>query len=99
MHATGTGPRSSIKADLFGRTINNTDVLYLKIEKTIAEAGNAAPDAFFESTKIMPRVSRSEAEANRARVARTASRMYREGGIERVSVAEVMTAAGMTVGA
>jgi TetR/AcrR family transcriptional regulator, transcriptional repressor for nem operon len=47
----------------------------------------------------MPRVSRSEAEANRVRVVSTASKMYREGGIERVSVAEVMTAAGMTVGA
>jgi TetR/AcrR family transcriptional regulator, transcriptional repressor for nem operon len=52
-----------------------------------------------ESTKTMPRVSRSEAQANRMRVAQTASRMYREGGIERVSVAEVMAAAGMTVGA
>ena len=47
----------------------------------------------------MPRVSRDEAQANRTRVTQAASTMYRERGIDRVSLAEVMTAAGMTIGA
>jgi TetR/AcrR family transcriptional repressor of nem operon len=47
----------------------------------------------------MPRVSRDQAEANRVRVAQTAAKMYREGGIERTSVAGIMEQAGMTIGA
>jgi TetR/AcrR family transcriptional repressor of nem operon len=47
----------------------------------------------------MPRVSRDQAEANRVRVAKAAARLYREGGIERTSVAEIMEHAGMTIGA
>jgi TetR/AcrR family transcriptional repressor of nem operon len=47
----------------------------------------------------MPRVSRDQADANRLRVAQTAARLYREGGFELTSVAEIMESAGMTVGA
>jgi TetR/AcrR family transcriptional regulator, transcriptional repressor for nem operon len=47
----------------------------------------------------MPRVSRDQAEANRVRVAKAAAKLYREGGVERTSVAEVMEHAGMTIGA
>jgi TetR/AcrR family transcriptional regulator, transcriptional repressor for nem operon len=48
---------------------------------------------------VMPRVSKDQAEANRVRVAKAAARLYREGGIERTSVAEIMEEAGMTIGA
>jgi TetR/AcrR family transcriptional repressor of nem operon len=47
----------------------------------------------------MPRVSRDQAQANRLRVAKTAAKLYREGGLERTSVAEIMEGAGMTIGA
>jgi len=44
------------------------------------------------------RVSREQAETNRQRVIETAARLFRENGIDAVSVAELMSAAGLTHG-
>ena len=46
----------------------------------------------------MGRSSAEQALQNRASIVEIASRLFRERGIEAVSVADVMAAAGMTVG-
>lgn len=46
----------------------------------------------------MGRSSAEQALQNRARIVEQASRLFRERGIEAVSVADIMAAAGMTVG-
>ncbi|MBC3434507.1 TetR/AcrR family transcriptional regulator [Pseudomonas sp. BW16M2] len=46
----------------------------------------------------MGRSSQSKAKENRAQIVLTASRMFREAGVEGVSVAQIMAANGMTVG-
>jgi TetR/AcrR family transcriptional repressor of nem operon len=46
----------------------------------------------------MGRVSQAQAQENRRNVVRTASRLFRERGIDGVSVADVMAAAGLTHG-
>lgn len=46
----------------------------------------------------MGRSSAAQAVKNRARIVRVASKLFRARGIEAVSVAEIMTAADMTVG-
>lgn len=46
----------------------------------------------------MGRSSQSKAKENRAQIVQTASRMFREAGVEGVSVAQIMAANGMTVG-
>ncbi len=46
----------------------------------------------------MGRSSQSKAKENRAQIVQTASRMFREAGVENVSVAQIMAANGMTVG-
>ncbi len=46
----------------------------------------------------MGRVSRAQAERNRERVVAVASRLFREQGVENVSVADLMNAAGLTHG-
>lgn len=46
----------------------------------------------------MGRSSQSKAKENRAQIVHTASRMFREAGVEGVSVAQIMAANGMTVG-
>ncbi|RII76799.1 TetR/AcrR family transcriptional regulator [Pseudomonas monteilii] len=46
----------------------------------------------------MGRSSQSKAKENRAQIVQTASRLFREAGVENVSVAQIMTANGMTVG-
>jgi TetR/AcrR family transcriptional repressor of nem operon len=46
----------------------------------------------------MGRVSQVQAQENRKQIVRTAARLFRERGIDRVSVAEVMTEVGLTHG-
>ena len=46
----------------------------------------------------MARVSQAQARENRDRVVRTAARLFRERGVEGVSVTDLMTAAGLTHG-
>ena len=46
----------------------------------------------------MGRSSQSKAKENRAQIVQTASRMFRDAGVENVSVAQIMAANGMTVG-
>lgn len=46
----------------------------------------------------MPRVSRQQTELNRVAITETAARLYRERGLNGVSVAEVMNEAGLTHG-
>jgi len=46
----------------------------------------------------MARVSQAQARENRDRVVRTAARLFRERGVEGVSVADLMGAAGLTHG-
>lgn len=46
----------------------------------------------------MGRSSQSKAKENRAQIVQTASRLFRESGVEGVSVAQIMAANGMTVG-
>lgn len=46
----------------------------------------------------MPRVSKAQAEANHQAIEDAASRLFRERGLDGVSVADVMAAAGMTHG-
>jgi len=46
----------------------------------------------------MPRVSEAEKRKSHVRILAAASRLIRENGLERTSVADVMTAAGMTHG-
>ncbi len=46
----------------------------------------------------MGRSSQSKAKENRAQIVQTASRMFREAGVEGVSVAQIRAATGMTVG-
>jgi TetR/AcrR family transcriptional regulator, transcriptional repressor for nem operon len=46
----------------------------------------------------MPRVSRQQAERNRETIATSASHLFREYGLKGVSVAELMSAAGLTHG-
>ncbi|WP_044870489.1 TetR family transcriptional regulator [Pseudomonas sp. LFM046] len=46
----------------------------------------------------MGRSSQQQASENRAKIVETASRMFRELGVENVSVSDVMAANGMTVG-
>ncbi|MBB1492520.1 MULTISPECIES: TetR/AcrR family transcriptional regulator [unclassified Paracoccus (in: a-proteobacteria)] len=46
----------------------------------------------------MGRSSAEQAQQNRARIVAEASRLFRERGVEAVSVADIMAAAGMTVG-
>lgn len=46
----------------------------------------------------MPRVSRAQAEAHHEAIEAAASRLFRERGLDRVSVAEVMAEAGLTHG-
>lgn len=46
----------------------------------------------------MGRSSQRQASENRAKIVETASRMFRELGVENVSVSDVMAANGMTVG-
>jgi len=47
----------------------------------------------------MGRVSRAEAQQNRQHVVEAAARLFRERGVQAVSVAELMAAAGLTHGA
>jgi TetR/AcrR family transcriptional repressor of nem operon len=44
------------------------------------------------------RISKAEAAANRGRVLETAGRLFREKGVDRVAVADLMKAAGLTHG-
>lgn len=46
----------------------------------------------------MPRVSRAQTEANHQAIEHAASRLFRERGLDGVSVADVMAAAGLTHG-
>ncbi|MEV8503993.1 TetR family transcriptional regulator [Actinoplanes sp. NPDC051475] len=46
----------------------------------------------------MARVSQAQAQENRERVVRTAARLFREHGVQGVSVADLMGAAGLTHG-
>lgn len=46
----------------------------------------------------MGRVSREQAERNRERVVEAACRLFRQHGVENVSIADVMAAAGLTPG-
>src|SRR5262245_32371688 len=46
----------------------------------------------------MPRVSRAQAEANHQAIEAAASRLFREKGLDSVTVADVMAAAGLTHG-
>ncbi|MFI5934422.1 TetR/AcrR family transcriptional regulator [Actinoplanes sp. NPDC051494] len=46
----------------------------------------------------MARVSQAQAQANRQRVVETAARLFRERGVQGVSVADLMAAAGLTHG-
>lgn len=46
----------------------------------------------------MARVSQAQARENRERVVRTAARLFRERGVEGVSVTDLMSAAGLTHG-
>ncbi|MBK0013670.1 TetR family transcriptional regulator [Stenotrophomonas sp. S41] len=46
----------------------------------------------------MPRASKEQAERNRERVVETAARLFRERGVENVSIGEVMAEAGLTHG-
>ncbi|MDB6145167.1 MAG: TetR family transcriptional regulator [Pseudomonas sp.] len=46
----------------------------------------------------MPRVSRQQADLNRETIAESASHLFREHGLKGVSVAELMSAAGLTHG-
>ena len=46
----------------------------------------------------MSRVSQAQARENRRRVVETASRLFRERGVDQVSVADVMAGAGLTHG-
>lgn len=46
----------------------------------------------------MPRVSREQAEKHRVAIERAASRLFRERGLEGISVAQIMAAAGLTHG-
>jgi len=46
----------------------------------------------------MPRVSRQQAEKNRAAIEEASARLIREQGIKGVSVADLMAAAGLTHG-
>lgn len=46
----------------------------------------------------MPRVSRAQAEANHQAIEDAASRLFRERGLDAVTVADVMAAAGLTHG-
>lgn len=45
----------------------------------------------------MGRSSQSKAKENRAQIVQTASRMFREAGVEGVSVAQIMAANGMVI--
>jgi TetR/AcrR family transcriptional repressor of nem operon len=51
-----------------------------------------------EPESIMPRVSKAEAEKNRAAIEQVSSRLFREQGFHGVSVADLMGAAGLTHG-
>ena len=46
----------------------------------------------------MGRSSRQQAELNRAEILNAASRLFRERGVDNVSIADVMTAVGLTAG-
>ncbi|MCC7126556.1 MAG: TetR family transcriptional regulator [Acidobacteria bacterium] len=46
----------------------------------------------------MPRVSKAQAEANHRAIEEAASRLFRERGVDAVTIAEVMSAAGLTHG-
>ena len=46
----------------------------------------------------MPRVSREQTDSNRAAITEASARLFREHGIDKVSVAELMAAAGLTHG-
>src|SRR5687768_13170758 len=46
----------------------------------------------------MPRVSRAQAEANHHAIEEAASRLFRERGVDAVTVADVMAEAGLTHG-
>lgn len=46
----------------------------------------------------MGRVSRAQAELNRQHIVETASRLFRQHGVENVSIADIMGAAGLTAG-
>src|ERR1700730_8762168 len=47
---------------------------------------------------LMPRVSREQADNNRLAITDASARLFRERGIDNVSVAELMAAAGLTHG-
>ena len=46
----------------------------------------------------MGRSSQEKAQENRARILQNASQLFRQHGVENVSIADVMAACGMTVG-
>jgi TetR/AcrR family transcriptional repressor of nem operon len=46
----------------------------------------------------MPRVSREQADQNRIAITEASARLFREQGVDKVSVAELMAAAGLTHG-
>src|ERR1700744_809272 len=47
---------------------------------------------------VMPRVSRQQADHNRTAITEVSARLFREHGVDNVSVAELMAAAGLTHG-
>src|SRR5258708_6391375 len=55
-------------------------------------------DRVRKGTTIMGRSSHEQAQKNRQRIVECAARLFREFGVDNVSVAEVMSAADMTIG-
>src|SRR5260370_11571019 len=55
-------------------------------------------DRVRKGTTIMGRSSHEQAQKNRQRIVECAARLVREFGVDNVSVAEVMSAADMTIG-
>jgi len=58
----------------------------------------ADPDRGSERKNTMGRSSQERAQKNRQKIVECASRLFREFGVDNVSVAEVMSAADMTIG-
>src|SRR3984893_15730222 len=54
-------------------------------------------DRVRKGTTIMGRSSHEQAQKNRQRIVECAARLFREFGVDNVSVAEVMSAADMTI--
>src|ERR1700683_1095768 len=52
----------------------------------------------FIRVALMPRVSREQTDHNRIAITAASARLFREQGVDKVSVAELMAAAGLTHG-